>query len=43
VDADLAPAVEAEGLTCVVTPTVMSVPGVAASLARAVLEAGVRR
>jgi len=39
-DADLAGAVEAEGVRCVVTRTIMKEPGVAASLARAVLEAG---
>ena len=39
-DAELAPAVEAAGVACVVTPTVMSRPGVAASLARRVLDAG---
>ena len=38
-DADLADAVEAVGMRCVVTPSVMSVPGVAASLARACLDA----
>ncbi len=38
-DAALAPAVEAEGVRCVVTDTIMSRPGVAASLARAVLGA----
>jgi LPPG:FO 2-phospho-L-lactate transferase len=36
-DAALAPAVEAEGMRCIVTRTVMKDPGVAASLARAVL------
>ncbi|MGH9069594.1 MAG: 2-phospho-L-lactate transferase [Acidimicrobiales bacterium] len=36
-DAHLAPAVEAEGIACLVTPTVMSRPGVAAALARLVL------
>jgi LPPG:FO 2-phospho-L-lactate transferase len=36
-DAALAGAVEAEGMTCVVTPTVMSRPGVATTLARCVL------
>lgn len=36
-DADLAPAVEAEGVRCVVAPTVMSKPGVAADLARTCL------
>jgi LPPG:FO 2-phospho-L-lactate transferase len=39
-DADQAAAVEAEGVRCVVTPTVMREPGVPASLARAVLDAG---
>lgn len=39
-DAELAPAVEAEGLRCVVTRTVMREPGVPATLARAVLDAG---
>ena len=39
-DAALAPAVEAEGMRCVVTPTVMRTPELAASLARAVLAAG---
>ncbi|MDQ2726539.1 MAG: 2-phospho-L-lactate transferase [Actinomycetota bacterium] len=38
-DADLADAVEAEGMTCVVTPTVMAGPTEAAALARAVLAA----
>ena len=42
-DAALAPAVEAEGLRCVVAPTVMSRPGVAATLARMVVDAGSRR
>ena len=37
VDAALADAVEAEGMRCVVTPTVMAQPGVAASLARVCL------
>jgi LPPG:FO 2-phospho-L-lactate transferase len=36
-DASLAGAIEAEGLACVVTETIMSKPGVGASLARAVL------
>jgi LPPG:FO 2-phospho-L-lactate transferase len=36
-DADLAPEVEAEGLRCIVTDTVMSRPGVGAALARACL------
>jgi beta-phosphoglucomutase-like phosphatase (HAD superfamily) len=39
VDADLAGAVEAEGMACVVTNTVMSTPEVAADLARVVLGA----
>jgi LPPG:FO 2-phospho-L-lactate transferase len=39
VDADLAPAVEAEGMRCVVTSTVMSEPDVAAALARTTLGA----
>jgi LPPG:FO 2-phospho-L-lactate transferase len=39
VDADLAAAVEAEGMRCVVTPTVMSEPEVAAALARTTLGA----
>jgi len=34
VDRDLAPAVESEGMRAVVAPTIMSEPGVAASLAR---------
>ena len=38
-DADLADAVEAEGMRCVVTPTVMAGPAEAAALARAVLGA----
>jgi len=42
-DAALVPAVEAEGLRCVVAPTVMSRPGVAATLARTVVDAGSRR
>jgi LPPG:FO 2-phospho-L-lactate transferase len=37
VDAGLAPAVEAEGMTCVVTATVMTGPREAANLARTVL------
>jgi hypothetical protein len=37
-DAHLAAAVEAEGLRCVVTDTIMRTPQVAANLARAVLE-----
>lgn len=40
VDAPLAPTVEAEAVRCVVTPTVMSSPAVAAALARTVLRAG---
>ncbi len=39
VDADLAPAVQAEGIRCVVTDTIMSRPGVGASLATACLHA----
>jgi LPPG:FO 2-phospho-L-lactate transferase len=39
VDADLAAAVEAEGMRCVVTPSVMSDPEVAAALARTTLGA----
>jgi LPPG:FO 2-phospho-L-lactate transferase len=39
VDADLARAVEAEGLRCVVSPSVMSTPARAAALARACLGA----
>ncbi|HEX3540117.1 MAG TPA: 2-phospho-L-lactate transferase [Acidimicrobiales bacterium] len=35
-DADLAPAVEAEGMTCIVTATVMTGPAEAAALARTV-------
>ncbi len=38
-DAELADAVEAEGVRCVVAPTIMSVPGVGAALARTCLEA----
>jgi LPPG:FO 2-phospho-L-lactate transferase len=38
VDAGLAPAVEAEGVRCVVTDTVMRDPVVAAALARTTLE-----
>jgi LPPG:FO 2-phospho-L-lactate transferase len=41
-DADLADAVEAEGVRCVVAPTIMSSPERAAALGRTVLEAGVR-
>lgn len=40
VDADLAGAVEATGMRCLVTPSVMSSPAVASSLARACLELG---
>lgn len=36
-DAELAPAVEAEGMTCIVTATVMTGPAEAASLARTVI------
>jgi len=39
VDAPYAAAVEAEGLRCIVTPTIMSQPGVAAALARTCLDA----
>ena len=42
VDADLAGAVEAEGVRCVVVPTIMSEPGVAAALARTVMAEGAR-
>lgn len=38
-DADLAPAVEAEGMRCVVAPTIMSGPDEAAALGRVVLTA----
>jgi LPPG:FO 2-phospho-L-lactate transferase len=38
-DACLAPAVEAAGMRCVVTPTVMRGPAEAAALARTVLDA----
>ena len=38
-DADLAGAVEAAGMTCVVADTVMADPAVAAALAKATLEA----
>jgi LPPG:FO 2-phospho-L-lactate transferase len=41
-DAGLAPEVEAEGMRCVVAPSVMSGPREAANLARAVLGAGAR-
>jgi LPPG:FO 2-phospho-L-lactate transferase len=37
VDADLADQVQAEGMNCIVTPTVMSTPQIAADLARASL------
>jgi LPPG:FO 2-phospho-L-lactate transferase len=40
VDADLAPLVEAAGMRCIVTDTVMSAPGVGASLARTCLGTG---
>ena len=40
VDAARAPEVEAEGVRCIVTPTVMSSPQRAAELARVVLDAG---
>jgi LPPG:FO 2-phospho-L-lactate transferase len=39
-DAHLAGAVEDTGMRCVVTPTIMSQPGVAVALARLVLDAG---
>jgi LPPG:FO 2-phospho-L-lactate transferase len=39
-DAALAPAVEAEGMRCVVTPTIMAGPREAAALARVVIGAG---
>jgi LPPG:FO 2-phospho-L-lactate transferase len=39
-DANLSGAVEAEGVRCIVAPTVMSGPAEAANLARVVLEAG---
>jgi len=38
-DADLAPAVEAEGVRCIVAPTVMSSVGRSTELSRAVLDA----
>lgn len=38
-DADLAPAIEAEGLRCIVAPTIMSGPDESAALARVVLAA----
>lgn len=43
VDADLAGAVEAAGVRCLVTPSVMSSPAVAAELAEACLQVGGRR
>ncbi len=39
-DAAHAPAIEAEGMRCVVTPAVMSTPERAMRLARAVVDAG---
>ena len=39
VDADLADAVEAEGVRCIVTPTVMSDPAIAAALATTCVQA----
>jgi len=39
VDADLADAVEAEGMRCIVTPSIMATPAIAESLARTVLDA----
>jgi LPPG:FO 2-phospho-L-lactate transferase len=39
-DADLAAAVEAEGVRCVVAPTIMSDPAAAAALGRTVVQAG---
>ena len=42
-DADLADAVEAEGLRCVVAPTIMSSPEASAALGRTVLAAGATR
>jgi LPPG:FO 2-phospho-L-lactate transferase len=39
-DADLATDIEAQGMRCIVTPSVMSGPKEAAALARAVLAAG---
>ena len=41
VDAPLAPAVEAEGIRCIIAPTIMSEPGVAASLATTCLAAAI--
>ncbi|MBK5223035.1 MAG: hypothetical protein JJE52_09190 [Acidimicrobiia bacterium] len=41
-DGELRSAVEAEGVRCVVTPTIMSVSGVPAALARTVLSAALR-
>lgn len=43
VDADAVDDVEAEGVRCVVAPTIMSQPGVASTLARRVLTEGARR
>jgi LPPG:FO 2-phospho-L-lactate transferase len=40
VDAELSPGVEAEGVRCVVAPTIMAEPVVAAALARTCLEVG---
>jgi LPPG:FO 2-phospho-L-lactate transferase len=42
-DADLAGAVEAAGMACVVAPTVMTGPTEAAALASTVLSSGARR
>ena len=39
-DADLAPAIEAEGVRCIVAPTIMSGPDESAALARVVIDAG---
>ncbi|HXY46029.1 MAG TPA: 2-phospho-L-lactate transferase [Acidimicrobiales bacterium] len=39
-DSDQVPGVEACGMRCVVTPTVMGTPGIAAALARTVLSSG---
>ena len=39
-DADLAPAVEAEGMRCVVAPTIMRDAAASAALGRVVLDAG---
>ena len=41
VDADLADAVEAEGMACVVTDTIMSDPEVSAELARTCIDAAI--